>query len=500
MGIVFQAEDPTLKRFVALKVMRPSLAGNETARQRFLREARATAALTHDNIVAIYQVGEERGFPFFAMQMLEGETLGDYQERVQALSVPEVLRIAKEIADGLAAAHERGVVHRDIKPSNIWLEGERRRVKIVDFGLAREQDADVRLTQTGRIVGTPGYMSPEQVENRPISPSSDLFCLGCVLYRLCTGRDAFKGETSFDTLRSLVQDQPPTIRSSRLPAEFVELVMQLLAKKPTQRPSSAREVSETIQAIRKRLARPVAAAKTAEAKPACQRQLRPSAPVQAPPERSQGGVIIIGGLLVGLAVGGVYLATRPRSDTAAAITPLKTEEKHTASVVFRTQPPAADEKFIAAISKRPARQQVLEITQKLKELNPGFDGDLVRTLDANGNVNRVNISTDHVNIIWPLRGFKDLQFMRINGSEPGKGQVDDLSALKGLKLVSLECANNMIDDYRPLRDIPTLETLKCDVVPLRDKAVLQSIPSLKRINDKAVKSFWKDLGFPMGGS
>jgi eukaryotic-like serine/threonine-protein kinase len=167
------------------------------------------------------------------------------------MPIGDILRIAKETADGLAAAHERGVIHRDVKPSNIWLEGERRRVKIVDFGLAHERYSDVRLTQTGKVIGTPGYMSPEQVENKSIDQRSDLFSLGCVLYLLATGRDAFHGETAFDTIRAVVQDEPAPINpSGKMPAEFIALVMRLLAKKPSDRPTNASEVSKQLQTIR----------------------------------------------------------------------------------------------------------------------------------------------------------------------------------------------------------------------------------------------------------
>src|SRR5207302_3265782 len=137
MGIVFQAEDPQLQRLVALKVMKPGLAASSSARQRFLREARAAAALEHDHIVPIYQVGEDRGVPFLAMPLLRGETLEERLEREGKPPLAEVVRIGQEIAEGLSAAHERGLMHRDIKPANLWLEGERSRVKIVDFGLAR---------------------------------------------------------------------------------------------------------------------------------------------------------------------------------------------------------------------------------------------------------------------------------------------------------------------------------------------------------------------------
>jgi serine/threonine protein kinase len=193
----------------------PSLTLSELARQRSLREARAAAALKHDHIVTIYQVGEDHGVPFLTMELLKGESLDHYLSHVGQLAVAEVLHLGRQIALGLRAAHEKGLIHRDIKPSNIWLEGEPGesagsptsrgglarsavRVKLLDFGLvlSAEKDPAEPLTREGVILGTPAYMSPEQARGERVDPRSDLFSLGCVLYRLCTGRLPFRGATS----------------------------------------------------------------------------------------------------------------------------------------------------------------------------------------------------------------------------------------------------------------------------------------------------------------
>src|SRR5262249_29089717 len=150
MGVVFRAEDPELARPVALKAMLPAAAARDSSRQRFLREARAAAAIKHDHIVAVYQVGEDRGVPFLAMEFLEGEPLDVRLAREGTLPAAEVLRLGREIALGLAAAHKRGLIHRDIKPANIWLEAETGRAKILDFGLARAAGGEeAQLTQPG---------------------------------------------------------------------------------------------------------------------------------------------------------------------------------------------------------------------------------------------------------------------------------------------------------------------------------------------------------------
>src|SRR5262249_39303817 len=160
---VFQAQDIHLKRLVALKVVKPTLAAHMESHRRFLREAQLAAAIDHDHIVTVYHVGEDRGVLFLAMKLLEGETLERRLSRVGGrLPIADVLRIGREMADGLAAAHTRGLVHRDIKPANIWLETGKDRVKIVDFGLACGTAEDGRLTQAGSVIGTPSYMAPEQ--------------------------------------------------------------------------------------------------------------------------------------------------------------------------------------------------------------------------------------------------------------------------------------------------------------------------------------------------
>ncbi len=200
MGIVLKALDPCLQRTVAVKVLDPLLARNELARQRFCREARAAAAVTHENVVAVHEVDidKEKDLPYIVMQYVAGVTLQDRLDRGDRLPLREVIRIGQQTAAGLAAAHAQGLVHRDIKPGNILLEtnGERGhsgpwlRVKLTDFGLARAAE-DAKLTQTGFVAGTPLYMAPEQAREEPVDGRTDLFSLGGVLYALCTGRPPF---------------------------------------------------------------------------------------------------------------------------------------------------------------------------------------------------------------------------------------------------------------------------------------------------------------------
>lgn len=255
MGMVFLGHDPQLDRAVAVKIMLPKFAANRDAKQRFLREARAAAKLKSDHIVSIYQVSEDRGVPFLAMEYLEGAPLDQFLQGNRRLSVPQIVRIGRETAKGLAAAHEKGLIHRDIKPGNLWLDKTHAgRVKILDFGLARSEKEDVHLTQSGAIVGTPAYMAPEQARgDKAVDARADLFSLGCVLYRLCAGEIPFKGETTMGVLLAIAMNEPtaPVRIDPNIPAPLSDLIMQLLDKDPARRPASAREVIERLNAVEK---------------------------------------------------------------------------------------------------------------------------------------------------------------------------------------------------------------------------------------------------------
>jgi formylglycine-generating enzyme required for sulfatase activity len=251
MGLVLQAEDPKLKRLVALKVMRPELAAKEVHRQRFLREAQATAAVEHPNIIHIHQVGEERGVPFLAMPFLKGEALDARLQREPKIAVAEAARIARQVAEGLAAAHEAGLIHRDIKPANLWLEARTGLVKVLDFGLARVAADDTQLTQSGTILGTPAYMAPEQASGTPVDGRCDLFSLGAVLYRMLTGTMPFPGTDIVTLIAALLTTTPRPVRelNPAVPPALAELVMQMLARDPAARPASARAVADALAAF-----------------------------------------------------------------------------------------------------------------------------------------------------------------------------------------------------------------------------------------------------------
>lgn len=253
MGVVFRAEDPGLRRQVALKVMKPSVAANPDAKTRFLKEAEATAAIEHDNIVTIYQVGEDNGVPFFAMQFLKGESLQRRIDREGRLSKANVLRIGREIADGLQVAHSHGLIHRDIKPDNIWLQDGNDRVRIVDFGLVRNNAEEAGLTQSGIVLGTPKYMSPEQARGENVDCRCDLFSLGSVLYRLVSGMAPFEGSNLTATLIAVAHHDPKPLSdiAPDCDSDLNDLIMRLLSKDREQRPTSAADVSRALADLQK---------------------------------------------------------------------------------------------------------------------------------------------------------------------------------------------------------------------------------------------------------
>jgi hypothetical protein len=307
MGIVFRAQDTTLGRTVALKVLPPSRMAEPLARQRFLREARAAATLRHDHIVVVYQVGEHDETLFLAMEFLEGETLAARLRRQGALSLEEVLQYARETADGLAAAHRAGLVHRDIKPANLWIEARPgrsppTRLKVLDFGLARPTEPAEALTQAGVVVGTPDYMSPEQASCEKVDHRSDLFSLGCVLYHLTTGVTPFPGAGLRAVLRGVLLETPRAPRELRgdVPPALAQLIERLLAKDPRDRPQSADEVVEALRALESELPKPPATL-AAQPRDAAGTRARAKAGPDGPlPGRKRGRLILAAVLGLGL--------------------------------------------------------------------------------------------------------------------------------------------------------------------------------------------------------
>ncbi|MBN2172412.1 MAG: serine/threonine protein kinase, partial [Candidatus Krumholzibacteriota bacterium] len=234
MGEVYRARDLKLERDVALKFLKPQAVGGGQDRDRFLREARAAAALDHPNICTVHEIGEAEGRTYIAMACVEGPSL---RERIDAgpLALDEALDLAVQAASGLKAAHAKGIVHRDVKPANIMLDAEGR-ATIMDFGLARTADA-TRLTQDGSTLGTAAYMAPEQAQGLEAGPQADVWALGVVLFEMLTGRLPFRGEHVPALMFAIVHEEPTPLRelAPDLPAGLERVVGRALAKDPQRR-------------------------------------------------------------------------------------------------------------------------------------------------------------------------------------------------------------------------------------------------------------------------
>lgn len=249
MGIVLQAYDPGLARHVAIKILAPELVGSGQARQRFALEARFAAALRHEHVVAIYAVHELDDVPFLVMEYVNGSSLADLLDAGRRFSVAEIARIGRQTALGLAAAHEGRLIHRDIKPANILLEANTLHARVADFGLARAIDGDFHLSQPGLLLGTPNFMSPEQVDGKTLTAATDLFSLGSVLYMLCTHALPFRAETMSGLLHAVAEKQPMPIRALNpgVPDDLARVIDRLHAKNPTDRPATAAAVAELLE-------------------------------------------------------------------------------------------------------------------------------------------------------------------------------------------------------------------------------------------------------------
>jgi eukaryotic-like serine/threonine-protein kinase len=342
MAHVTAAYDRLLDRRVAVKLIRDELVGDVASRERLLREARAAAGLHHPNTVAVFDVGEDGGRPFIVMELVEGETLADRLARVGALPPDEAVRIAGAVLEGLAAAHDRGLVHRDVKPSNILLPVAGG-VKLADFGIAKELSAlTTGLTATGSVLGTPRYLAPEQAAGGDAGPASDLYALGAVLYECLAGRAPFEGDNPLAVALAHQQEAVPSLvaRAPGVPPALEVAVERALAKRPEDRHGDAREMHA---ALKRAPVDPAGGVRRPPPTPVATRQLAadaPSAPAGEPP--SGGGAAprrrwwVAAAVLVPLGLLGVVLTLAdPGADGEV------TEADAEADAVGGADPPAA---------------------------------------------------------------------------------------------------------------------------------------------------------------
>ncbi|MEM8735162.1 MAG: serine/threonine-protein kinase, partial [Planctomycetota bacterium] len=248
-GIVLKAWEQRLSRYVAIKVLSPSLAAHGPARKRFEREGRAVAAVSHQHVVPIYAVDEFQGLPYIVMQYVPGLSLLQRVDKEGTLATCEVVRIGFQVASGLAAAHAQGIVHRDVKPANVLLENTVERAMVTDFGLARVA-SEATMTHSGTISGTPQFMSPEQARGEAVDPRSDLFSLGSLLYAACTSRAPFRADTVFGIIHRVCETEPRPVREVNPEIEqwLADFIGKLMSKSTTGRFQSAAEVASLLEA------------------------------------------------------------------------------------------------------------------------------------------------------------------------------------------------------------------------------------------------------------
>jgi eukaryotic-like serine/threonine-protein kinase len=433
-GIVFRAFDEMLQRVVALKVMAPQLATTSPARKRFLREARSSAQVRHENVVQVYEVAEQP-LPYLAMEFIRGETLQQKLDRVGPLDVPEVLRIGRQIAEGLAAAHAMDLIHRDIKPGNVLLEGGQQKVKITDFGLARTSD-DASISQSGIIAGTPIYMAPEQAQGQPLDQRADLFSLGSVLYQMVTGRPPFRANTAVAVLNRVAEDKPRAIREiiPETPQWLCDIIAKLHAKNPDDRYQSAREVADVLA--------------DCEAQLKANAKLKDYSPIPRSKPRRSGRrkwlataaavMLPVIALVVTELVGvtHLFLGQQVTSHTEKSGSDPQVKARAGWSG-WRADAPTP---VIAPFTD--AAKQVEEVRKELMRRNPGFDGKVEHKIE-DGVVTEFRIVTDQVTDLAPIRVFNALRVLECRGGWTNKpnGLLADLTPLEGMNLAALRHLN-----------------------------------------------------------
>ena len=300
MAVVYRAFQPSLNRYVAIKVLPPHLGLDREFVERFQREALASAKLRHPNIVVIHDVGHQQGIYFIVMELLEGRTLKQIIEQEGALSIERAHRIAEQVAAALDYAHQQGLVHRDVKPANIFI-GKNDHTTLTDFGIAKAASEAQQLTRTGMLMGTPEYMSPEQAEGEGIDYRTDLYALGVVLYQMLVGQVPFRGTTPHAILHAVIYEAPVPLRQVRpdLPPAIETVVLQAIAKRPERRYQSGAELVEALAKAPASRAQPLIVPPARSVSPTAAR--RPT----AEPAGAQKGpllwiVVAIAAILIGL--------------------------------------------------------------------------------------------------------------------------------------------------------------------------------------------------------
>lgn len=477
-GIVARAIDTKLERQVAIKILSPHLAVTSPPRKRFAREARASAAVRDENVVQIYAV-EESPIPHLVMEFVAGESLQERIDRLGPFEPDEVVRLGQQIALGLAAAHQQGLVHRDIKPGNILLEsGFETQVKLTDFGLAQTAD-DASLTQSGVIAGTPQYMSPEQVLGKDLDQRADLFSLGSVLYVMTVGHPPFRAPNTMAVLKRVAEDTPRPIRQimPEVPRGLSNVIARLHEKSKERRFSTAQEVADALAVclIEKPTHWPVSKRATAAAIGLLMIVAlglvagmspfdKPSVVAQSESSSSLNSVQT------------VATAEQQSAENSPEVTsPILDGDKVAAATVPQPTPSSIEAvnpeltEWDRAVIAMPVEQQEKAVRGKLVELNPELPDSAIQLTLTERKITDCRIDPSrHLSNLAPLRALRDLQTLRLDTG----GLVEDLRPLSTLKLKQLVINAHPIRDLSPLAGVPLTEIAQWqwpgdDLSPLR---------------------------------
>ena len=500
MGEVFKAEHRRMKRIVAIKILPKAMMKGVGATARFQREVEAASKLLHPNIVSAFDADLANGIHFLAMEYVEGADLYALVRTNGPFSVEKTIDYILQAAKGLEAAHAAGIVHRDIKPANLLLD-KKGTVKILDMGLARlhsgnEETVQSELTSTGLIMGTVDFMAPEQALNSKAADArADIYSLGCSLYYLLTGKALFDGSTLVEKLLAHRDKPIPSLHTTQfnVPGQVEAVFQKMVAKKIEDR-------YQTMTAVIADLAKGLpknsttsgstqqGASVTPEHSPehsiatvvpdslfaqTVRKQFTKPTTAAAKGVLKHGRLALVScGLLSVILLAAVIVKFRSNNGTLPVTTAtelLKQSE----------EPSAGFEGWMKHIAVLPAEQQIEAVAKKLKELNSGFDGKMTNKIE-NGTVTTIHFLSDNVTDISPVRALIGLENLGCYGSDLGKGQLADLTPLKGMQLTELHCNCTKISDLSPLEGMP-LTILLCNATQVFNLSPLRNM-KLKRLN------------------
>jgi serine/threonine protein kinase len=514
MGQVFKARHGKLGRVVALKVIRKERLDSPDAVRRFQREVRAAAALDHPHIVRALDADEIGGAHLLVMEYIDGATdLSRLIKKNGPLPVPQACEYIRQAALGLQHASERGLVHRDIKPANLLRTADGKTVKILDMGLARlhypgaEGVKSSTMTQQGVVMGTPDYIAPEQaLEAHTVDIRADLYSLGCTFYYLLAGRVPFPGGTFIKKINRHQCEEPQPVEQLRpdLPAEVAGIVRRLMAKRPEDRYQTPAEVAAALASLFSQGSGPILASGMTD------RTVAERQPVGAEPEASRDTLgspfahiatsdtaeaadsprrlrqraeerrwwrfSVAGGAVV--LVGVIALLFLLLKELGGRKPPVNEEDVPVVAATPSEKTPAkVDDAWLKEVAAMPADKQVDAVADKLKELNPGYDGKVTQKKIEGGVVTELGFFTDNVTDISPVRALAGLRGLAVTGSgrpEDRKGKLADLSPLKGMNLATLDCHSTQVADLSPLRNT-RLTSLACHFTPVSDLSPLEGM-------------------------